>query len=74
MNTVVPCSALIDLLLKDDRVIKERREEESHHKDAPKVINESSAPPTKADNPRGREDFNQLLDAAVSGKKPKSEK
>lgn len=31
-------------------------------------------PPTKADNPQHREDFNRLLDAAVSGRKPSPEK
>jgi hypothetical protein len=68
MATVVPCRALADLLLRDDRVLAERAEYEARWISAPKAV-ESVAPSTTADNPSHREDFNSLLTAAVKGQK-----
>lgn len=67
MLAVVPCYALTELLLENDKVIQERREYEEMWKDVPKVIAESE-PSTKADNPSHKEDFNRLL-ASVAPEK-----
>lgn len=64
MLAVVPCSALTELLMENDDVIRERGEYEDHQRSAVHATAEL-APPTKADNPQHREDFNRLLDAAV---------
>ena len=73
MVAVVPCSALEELLMRDDKVRQERAAYEDRFVDAPTAMAESMALPTKADNPQHREDFNRLLDAAVAKKEPSSE-
>lgn len=69
MAAVVPCSALESLLMQDEKVREERAAYEDRFVDAPTAISESSAPPTTDENPRHKEDFNSLLDAAVKGRK-----
>lgn len=73
MAAVVPCGALEALLMQDDKVKQERVAYEDRFVDAPTAISELSVPPTKVENPQGREDFNRLLDEAVSGSKPNPE-
>jgi hypothetical protein len=67
MIGVVPCKKLAKLLLEDERVVEERR---SFEREAPpSQMMKQSAPPTKGDNPRHREDFNSLLTSVAKGKK-----
>ena len=72
---VVPCSVLSKLLLEDKRVIEERREYEARWEKGPHAVAESEgkAPPTKAENPQHKEDFNRLLDAALTGPQSKDQ-
>ncbi|MHB1219650.1 MAG: S1 family peptidase [Alphaproteobacteria bacterium] len=70
MVTVVPCSALADLLSRDKRVIAERREYEARFNAAPSVSLEAVRSPKADENPRHKEDFTSLLDAATRGNKP----
>lgn len=75
MTLAVPADAIMELLempkLKEprERAIAEVRR--AHRNDP---VPESAEPLTKDENPQGKEDFNSLLDAAVSGSKPSPEK
>lgn len=81
MTDVVPASAISELL--DDpklEAVRERRDEDRYDEwmAMPRLEKVSSGgtepgPPTKGDNPDHREDFNGLLDAAVSGNKSNPE-
>lgn len=75
MTLVVPAEAILELLdmpkLREtrDAVIAEAR---MAHQNDP--VAESEEPPTTDENPRHREDFNSLLNAAAAGPKPSPEK
>lgn len=73
MAAIVPCSALEELLMRDDKVRQERAAYEDRFVDAPTAMAESSVLPTTDDNPQHREDFNRLLDAAAAKKGQGSE-
>jgi hypothetical protein len=68
MAAVVPCRKLEDLLVRDEKVRQERAAYEARFIDAPTAEAESASP-TKADNPRHKEDFNLLLGEAVVANK-----
>ena len=74
MTFAVPAQAIMELIdvpkLKAprDRVIEELRIKQSGG-----PVPESAAPPTTDENPRHREDFSRLLNAAARGSKPSPE-
>ena len=76
MGVTVPTYKLLELL-EMPKVVEHRKrrleEEGAASQDSALPRPSVPEPPTKADNPRHREDFNQLLDGAVSGKQPRSE-
>jgi hypothetical protein len=72
MNVVVPAWAIQDLL--NDQRLQNMRTERDKRRAADsrsRPVPESAlGPPTKADNPQHKEDFNSLLDAAARKPKP----
>jgi hypothetical protein len=73
MLCVIPAWKLMEFLMSDPDVVAQREAIEADLKErggyALPETAAGSEPPTKAENPRHREDFNRLLDAAV--RKPK---
>lgn len=70
MGIVTPAAKLVDIFRGE--ALMRAREKLSQHKIAARSPTHDSLlpePPTKADNPQHREDFNRLLDAAVKGQK-----
>ena len=72
LNGVIPAWRLLDLFeepkLKEQLKAADSIDPESINR-YPSAVPLAAAPPTTADNPDHREDFNRLLDAAVSGNK-----
>lgn len=68
MAAVVPCSALETLLKRDKKVRDERAAYENKFIDAPTAQSDSAVSPDKAANPRHKEDFTALLNAAAKTK------
>ena len=66
MGIVVPAPRIIEILEEPD--MKKARKEVRDKNEVKHAASLDSAPPTKADNPQHREDFNRLLDAAAKGK------
>lgn len=69
MAAVVPCTALESLLMRNSKVREERAAYEARFIDAPTAILESSEPAETDSNPRHKEDFTALLNAAAKTKK-----
>ncbi len=70
MVSVVPCSALEAILVKNEKGRQERASYEERFINAPIAILESSGPSIRADNPSHREDFTSLVGAAAKKRPP----
>lgn len=76
MGIAVPAYKLLELLEMPEVVENRNRriaEEGAVNEDSALPRPEKQEPPTTDENPQGKEDFNSLLDAAVSGSKPNPE-
>ncbi len=67
MGVVVPAERILEVL--DLPELKQMREKFERLQPERSAATLDSALPTKAENPRHREDFNRLLDAAGKGKR-----
>ena len=70
-GVTAPTSKLVEIL--EMAGLIDRREEATAKQKRLRAVSPRSALPTKADNPRHREDFNSLLDAAVR-RRPKDDR